>query len=373
MMFAGRKIFTRIFTTIFTKIFTRIFTTIFTKIFTRIFHWNIKFIAYLSIVCLTILYTNLAAAIPFSARPEVKTFIAEMVQKHNLDAKTLTLAFSKYGSAPEIIEKISAPYEEKPWHNYRALFITEKRINGGKEFWRKNKAALTRAQREYGVPAEVIVAIIGVETSYGENTGKFPVLQALATLAFDYPKRSAFFKQELEQFLLLCNEEHFPLTEIKGSYAGAMGIPQFIPSSYRNHAVDFANIGQRDIINNPPNAIGSVGNYLKTYGWTAKQSVTHKAKVTGNKYKRIQLANKKNPKPNLTVAKAKQHGIVTMGKLYLPSNTKVAFLELDQGKKGKEYWLVRDNFYAITRYNHSSHYAMAVYQLSQEIAKAMRN
>lgn len=332
---------------------------------------KIKVLASLTLFVGGILLSTYTCAVPFSERPEVQTFIANMSTKHNLDADKLTQAFAKYESSPEILEKISKPYEEKPWHTYRELFITEKRIKDGAKFWKKYETELTKAQKEFGVPAEIIVAIIGVETLYGENTGKYPVLQALATIAFDYPKRSAFFTQELEQFLLLCEEEKFSLTDMKGSYAGAMGAPQFISSSYRNHAIDFANIGKRDIITNMPNAIGSVANYLKIYGWVPNQGVAVKAKVVGKKYRELQPADKKNPKPALTLAKAKQYGISPVTKVSMPTTTKVAFLELEQ-PKNKEFWLGRDNFYSITRYNHSSHYAMAVYQLSQEISKAMR-
>lgn len=318
--------------------------------------------------------TNISYAAPatasatFAERPEVQAFLHELTSKHQLEYNQLYQDFNKFAPSQEIIAKISRPAEDLPWHKYRALLITEQRIKDGIAFWQQHKRTLQQAERRFGVPAEIIVAIIGVETFYGKNTGKYPVLQALATLAFDYPKRANFFKNELEQYLLLCNEEQLPVTELKGSYAGAIGVPQFIPSSYRNFAVDFSNIGKKDLTN-IDTAIGSVANYLHAHGWQYRQDIAYLAKISGNKpNQQLPLAEKNNPKPILTMADLKQHGIAPQAsKIFnINNNAKFALLELAQSDQN-EYWLGRDNFYAITRYNHSVLYAMAVYQLSQEL------
>jgi membrane-bound lytic murein transglycosylase B len=322
------------------------------------------------IVAASIVPSYVSAKI-FSERPEVKKFISQMVTKHGFKKKTLVELFKQFESSDEIIQKISRPYEEATWQVYRKLFISKKRINDGVTFWKKYATVLNKAEKTFGVPAEIIVAILGVETFYGENAGKYPVLQALATLAFDYPKRSAFFLGELEQYLLLTREQNLPAAEIKGSYAGAMGTPQFISSSYRNFAIDFVEIGKIDLINNIPNAIGSVANYFKVHGWQPNQPIIYKAWVKGQKYKDLKVADKQAPKPTLSLATLKQHNVIPINRKKLAPTTQVAFIQLDTGHK-QEYWLGRDNFYVITRYNHSVNYAMAVYELSQLIAKEFK-
>ena len=308
-----------------------------------------------------------ASAATFADRQDVQQFIDQMASKHRFSKTYLTKLFAGYSSSPDIISKISAPYEEKPWHHYRKLFITQKRIDGGVKFWQQYSSQLKKAESTFGVPAEIIVAILGVETFYGQQTGKYPVLQALATLAFDYPRRSAFFRDELEQYLLLTREQQLPADKLKGSYAGAMGTPQFISSSYRNFAIDFAKAGKIDLINNIPNAIGSVANYFKVHGWQSKQPIVYPARITGHLYKQLTLADKRNPKPTLSLNTLAQHGVHAVSNQTKSLSIQVALLELDAGNK-KEYWLGRNNFYVITRYNHSAHYAMAVYELSQKIA-----
>jgi membrane-bound lytic murein transglycosylase B len=220
------------------------------------------------------------------------------------------------------------------------------------------------AEKVYGVAPQIIVAIIGVETRYGGNTGKYAVLDALSTLAFDYPPRAKFFRGELEQYLLLAREEHIDLLNTKGSYAGAMGYGQFIPSSYQRYAVDFDQDGKRDLWDSPMDIIGSVANYLHVNGWTPGAKVADRASVTGNRFKGV---IEKGLKPEMTVKQLKSEGITPVKPL--PADTLAALISLDQ-KSGPEYWLGLNNFYVITRYNHSPLYAMAVYQLSEEIRQA---
>jgi len=219
---------------------------------------------------------------------------------------------------------------------------------------------LAKAETTYGVPASVITAIIGVETFYGRITGKYGVLEAVATLAFDYPPRSKFFKQELTEFLVLSQEEGWDMTQIKGSYAGAMGWPQFISSSYRRYAVDFDGDGKRDLLGSTKDAIGSVANYLSVHGWQEGALIAEPWQLSGDKAKQAGKLVTKSLKPSVTPA--------TLKKLGFSADTKkpVSVMQFD-GKQGQETWVGYPNFYAITRYNHSRLYALAVYQLSQAV------
>jgi membrane-bound lytic murein transglycosylase B len=214
-----------------------------------------------------------------------------------------------------------------------------------------------------------VVAIIGVETRYGKNQGTYKVMESLSSLAFEYPPRAEFFKSELEQYLLLCREQQFNPLDLKGSYAGAMGLPQFISSSYRHYAVDFAGHGHADLLTSPTDAIGSVANYFKMHGWKKNQPVAFHASVSGKDYSLL-LADRKNPKPIHPANTLQHYGISFKEKL--PEGSLVALVELEQPHKS-EYWLALDNFYVITRYNHSSLYAMAVYQLSEQIKQRYHN
>lgn len=318
-------------------------------------------------------FTLLALVIPtvhataFSKRPEVQDFI-ETLELQPVEKRRALKALSQIESNAEVIQRITTPYEAMAWDKYKKHLVTEKRINEGVKFWKERAAILKRASEEFGIPEQIIIAIIGVESSYGQNRGKFLVLEALATLAFDYQPRAAFFKSELKQYLLLVNEQGLDPLELKGSYAGAMGSPQFISSSYRNFAVDFDKTGKIDLINNMDQAIGSVGNYFKVHGWKTGKPVAHKAQIRGNKFKTLPIAAGKDPRPILELGVLHKHGITTKAKINDPEAT-VALLEFDAGKE-KEYWLGFNNFYVITRYNHSSNYALAVFLLSEAIAKA---
>lgn len=311
----------------------------------------------------TLLLLPYAASADISNRKDVNRFIDRMVKEHKFNRNDLINTFKKVKINPKIIDAISRPAESKPWYQYRPIFLTNDRISKGVKFWRKNAKHLQRAYEEYGVPPEIIVAIIGVETKYGKYKGKYPVMNALSTLAFDYPKRSKFFSKELEEFLLLTRSEKIDPMKLKGSYAGAMGKPQFISSSYRRYAVDFNGDGKRDILNNTVDAIGSVANYFAKHKWYKDEPITAPAKVKGDKYKAIV---KKGIKPKTELGDMLKSGVSIDEKH--TSALKAALIELEL-KKGNEHWVAFHNFYVITRYNHSELYAMAAYQLSQEIKR----
>ncbi len=296
----------------------------------------------------------------------MEKFVDEMVQKHGFERSAIRALMQKARYRQTIIDAITRPYEAKPWYQYRALFVTPERTQAGVAFWQENQALLDKAAAEYGVPPEIIVAIIGVETRYGNFMGNYPVLDALSTLAFAYPPRADFFRRQLEEFLLLRQEERIDASQVSGSYAGAIGMPQFIPSSYRNYAVDFDGDGQRDLVNSRADAIGSVANYFREHGWSPGEMVAVPAKVEGSDYNHF--ANF-DLKPNASVEQLANVG-VTSGQP-LPQDMQTTLLQLET-ENGEEHWLGFQNFYVITRYNHSALYAMAVYQLSQEIL-ALRN
>lgn len=215
----------------------------------------------------------------------VDEFIAEMTRDYGFASEQLRDLFKQAERKQAILDAISRPAERvKPWKEYRPIFLTDSRVAQGVDFWRENEAALSRAEAEYGVPAEIIVAIIGVETFYGRNTGSHRVIDALSTLGFDYPPRQPFFRQQLKEFLLLTREEQVDPLTLKGSYAGAMGLPQFMPSSFRAYAVDFDGDGHIDIWNNPTDAIGSAASYFKQHGWAAGEPVVARAKVSGERF-----------------------------------------------------------------------------------------
>ena len=315
----------------------------------------------------TLILALLMSALSVSANsdlPGVDSFIAEMESKHSFDSQKLAALFAEVEVKDSILKAISRPAEKsKPWYDYRKIFITDKRIKGGVKFWQQHAQTLAAAEDKYGVPAEIIIAILGVETRYGGNVGSYRVIDALSTLAFRYPPRSKFFRSELEHFLLLTREENKSLLDPVGSYAGAMGLGQFMPSSYREYAVDFDGDGQRDIWTNRVDAIGSIANYLKRHGWVAGESITHRTSFSGAASTSL---IKKGYKPSITRDELQAEGVSL---LKLPEGQdKIAIISLTQ-KRGEEYWLARQNFYAITRYNHSRMYAMAVTQLSEAISE----
>lgn len=294
---------------------------------------------------------------------EIAPFVNEMVSRHGFEREQLERILAGVQVRPEVLEAMQRPAESLDWYRYRPIFVTEERISKGEAFWREHADLLASASAEYGVSPEIIVAIIGVETYYGTRKGRHLVLDSLATLAFRYPKRSKFFRSELEQFLILARQENLDTNEVKGSYAGAMGIPQFISSSYRSYAVDFDGDGNRDLLNSDADAIGSVANYLKVHGWQRDAAVALPASVTGDGYKKLV---EKGLKPHTPVSDMRNFGVIV---LYTGDNdTRGALIEL-ANEDSTEHWVGLQNFYAITRYNHSALYAMAVFQLARAIDK----
>lgn len=292
--------------------------------------------------------------------PDIPDFIDEMVVKHHFKREELTKVFDHAEHRPSIIEAISRPATIKPWLEYRAAFVNQSRVQPGLAFWKKYRNTLRRAEQKYGVPQEIIVALIGVETLYGANMGNYRTLDALTTLAFDYPRRADFFRDELESFLLLSREQQFNLLEVKSSYAGAMGIPQFMPSSYRNYAVDFNGNHKIDLLNETVDAIGSVGNYLKGYGWVRGGRIAVPAQVGADS-----CAGATDAPRNLS--DWADVGIEPSVEITRDEPARLLDFTVQDGK---EFWLGFNNFEVITRYNNSDFYAMSVFQLAEELKAA---
>lgn len=305
---------------------------------------------------------TLATAQPrFGQEGELDEFIQELSSRHEFDAVELRELLQQAEPRQDIIDAMNNPAERLPWHRYRPIFLRPERIEHGVAFWDKHATLLQVISADYGVPPEILVAIVGVETYYGRYKGKHRVLDALATLGFNYPPRAPFFRRELEQFLLLAREENLDPLELTGSYAGAMGMPQFIPSSYRNYAADGDGDGRRDLFNNPADILASVANYFRRHHWEPGGPVAVPAQVQGDGW---QAVNDKDLKPSRRFAELQDAGVKTQASI--DGNTTSRLLVLE-AKDGNEYWATFKNFYVITRYNHSPLYAMAVFQLAEEI------
>jgi membrane-bound lytic murein transglycosylase B len=293
---------------------------------------------------------------------EMEAFVEEMAQKHQFRRAELRRLLGQAQVRPSILRAMSAPRTARPWHEFRPLYVNSPRIEGGVAFWQRQAAALARASREFGVPEELIVATIGVETLYGRNLGTFRVLDALSTLAFAYPPRAEYFRWELEEFFLLAREAGFDVFAVKGSYAGAIGIPQFLPSSYRKYAVDFDGDGQRDL-GTPADAIGSVANYYRAFGWRQGEAVAVPAETGATA---IDAALTADIKPQLKVGELRQRGVVPLAAVDDEAEAALFVVETESGPR---YWLGLNNFYVITRYNRSINYAMAVLELAREVSE----
>jgi membrane-bound lytic murein transglycosylase B len=297
----------------------------------------------------------------YAEHERFEEFANELEAEHGIKPAQTKIWLEQSVRLESVLKAISRPAEKtKTWADYRKIFLTEKRINQGKQFIIDNAELLEKAEKEFGVPKEIISAIIGVETFYGKRQGNYRVLDSLSTLAFDYPKRSLFWR-ELKHFFVMSQEQHVKPGEVKGSYAGAMGYGQFIPSSYRAYAVDYDNDGLKDLWTNKADAIGSVANYFKRHGWKKDQAVTQRVRVSGDKY---QDAVNDRLKPKWNVSELKALGVSPTEDVADDASATLVKL---MGEKGAEFWLGNHNFYVITRYNHSRMYAMAVYQLSQAI------
>ena len=299
----------------------------------------------------------------YSEKDETIEFIDYMVQKHGYEKSNLESIFKRAEYQEKVVRIMNRqPEGTMTWERYREIMVNESRISAGKEFIRSHKQDLKRAEKIYGVPAEIIASILGIETRYGRIKGNIRVIDSLSTLAFDYPRRSKFFKIQLEEFLLLSKEENFNPEEIEGSIAGAMGYGQFMPDSYRDYAVDFDNDGVRDILNNPVDAIGSVANFLNKKGkWKPNAPIAIRAKAI-NEIKEI----KSSFKPYMTSMELEKIGLVASEGI--PGNLKFVPISLDL-EDGYEYWLGFDNYHSISRYNRSKLYVMAVFEFSNSLSK----
>jgi membrane-bound lytic murein transglycosylase B len=299
-----------------------------------------------------------------SLASKINGFIDDMVKKHAFNRTALEALFQTVEIKAPIIKAISKPAEKRlVWHQYKEIFLTPKRIQQGVSFWKKHESELSRVEQKYGVSAKIIVAIIGVETYYGKITGKHRVIDALATIAFGYPKRETFFTNELKQFLILCRDEAIDPLIPTGSYAGAMGIPQFMPSSFISYAADFDGDKKRDIWSNYGDVFASIANYFIRHHWQPDQPVAFKIQHKTNAFNR---ALSKGLRPDTTVAALKERNLHLAFPEQLNFTDRVKLLRFQQ-KETLDLWLGLQNFYAITRYNHSPLYAMAVFQLSEAI------
>jgi membrane-bound lytic murein transglycosylase B len=288
-----------------------------------------------------------------------------MAQKHQFRRAELRRLFAQVQSRPSVLRAMTAPRTARPWHEFRLAYINATRIDGGIRFWQQHAAIVTRASREYGVPEEVIVATIGIETQYGRVTGNVKVLEALTTLAFQYPPRADYFRRELEEFLLLAREAGLDPLVTRGSYAGAIGIPQFLPSSYRKLAVDFDGDGKRDLIGTPADAIGSVANYYKSFGWREGEASAVPAEAGAGA---VEAAMTGDIKPQTRIAELRRRGVVPLAAV---SDEAEAALIVVEAENGPRYWLGLNNFYVITRYNRSVNYALTVLELAAELRAAL--
>jgi len=313
-----------------------------------------RFLALALLAGLTPTYADIAD------RPDVAAFIQEIAVRRHLDAAELSKLFRQAEIQPKIIDAMNRPAESKPWWEYRKILLTEAHVQGGVAFWQQNRAALDEAASRYGVAPEMIVAIIGAESRYGQVLGNYRVIDALSTLAFEYPRRSEYFRKELEEYLLMCKEENIDPAQVRGSYAGAMGMPQFMPSSYRLYAADLDGDHKRNIWTNPPDAIASVANYFAHSGWRKNEPAALPAKIVGEGFKRLLDGGASEN----SIAQLRGLGVEALAPV--PDHERAKLLALET-QSGPEYWLVLHNFSVITRYNHSPLYAMAVFQLSKEI------
>ncbi len=315
------------------------------------------------------------AATPlFGQRDDVRAFAAEVAAETGLDVRMVERWFAAARHQPKIVTAMDRPLLAPPkWFDYVPPFVSAERVDGGLKFWRANAAALERAEQQYGVPPEVVVAIIGVETFYGRVTGSYRVIDALATLAFDYPRRATFFRGELKEFVVLAHEQGLsPLTP-KGSFAGAMGMPQFMPGSYRRFAVDFDSDGRADLWSNPADVIGSVANYLARHDWMRGQPVLLPAVVAPELRDGVLRKVDGGISERRPLAAWAADGVAPTQVPVDFAAEPVGLLLLEENGSGDaatSLWIACPNFYVITRYNRSRLYASAVWALAQRLRAA---
>lgn len=318
-----------------------------------------------ALLAATLLFQPAAAQASYADHAEARGFIAEMEHKHGLAAAEVAALLGRAQRDDRVIELIRPPAQpsERSWQRYRSRFLTDARIADGVAFWRDHHATIAAASARFGVEPEYIVAIIGVETNYGRFTGNFETLSALATLAFDYPPRAPLFRRELENLLLLAREQQRDPFSYRGSYAGALGYPQFLPSSVRNYAVDFDGDGRIDFESGPTDAIGSIANYFAVHGWRTGEPVATRVAFPPE----LDLAPliAAGIEPKLETSALRQQGIVGLGGSIHAGLATLFDLPTPGGET--QYWLGYRNFYVITRYNRSSFYAMSVFELAEAL------
>ena len=307
----------------------------------------------------------------FLRRDDVQSYITRISQENDLDSEEVSELLAGVRSQQAIIDSISKPAERTlTWREYRPIFLTQKRIDEGHDFYIEHKDLLEQAEERFGVPASVITAIIGVETFYGTYTGTHRVLEALATLAFDYPPRSEFFTSELTAFIVLSQAQGWDAGSIMGSYAGAMGLPQFIASSYREYAIDFDDDGKRDLFNSDADVIGSVANYLARHGWVAQATIAEQWLPEGGINQAQRALVTESLRPSVAPGTLRSMDFDTAALKSAEAQDSLASVMTMNGARAEELWVGYSNFYAITRYNHSRLYALAVFQLAEEIQAA---
>jgi len=301
------------------------------------------------------------------SRADVQDYVNDLVKHQGLDADYVLAMLESTETQQSILDAMARPAERtKPWREYRAIFMTPERIQAGVEFWKENEARLKTVSEKTGVPPEMLAGIVGVETFFGQRTGKFRILDSLSTLAFDYPPRSRFFRSELTQLFLLARDDNIEIDKALGSYAGAMGVPQFIPSSYRNFAVDGDGDGRRDLFGNWDDVLASVANYFVVHKWRPAEPVV----TRGTLVRPVDQKPEDNKlSADMTVATLSAKGVRFSTDLDL--SAPAGLMALD-GDDGTEYWVAFHNFYVITRYNRSVMYALAAYQLGQAVGEAVR-
>ena len=311
-----------------------------------------------------------AKTLPATHFKSTQNFIQKMVEKHQFDKNELLLIFSKIEftvAKKDSKNKVKPPKKKTmTWDKYKSLFITDERIADGLQFWKNNIVILNRAESTYNIPSEIIVAILGIETNYGQNKGAHPTLETLTKRAFGNYRRRNFYKKELESFLLMSRENALPPLTVKGSYAGAMGYPQFIASSYRHYAVDFNQDGKIDLFSDPVDAIGSIANYFDKHHWHDFGEIAHPITLSNIHLKH---ATRSTSKPKQSTQYWRKKGLNIDSSIH--DKTKIAFIRLPQ-QKIDETWLTFWNFYVLTRYNHDNRYAMAAYQLSTKIRQKFK-
>jgi membrane-bound lytic murein transglycosylase B len=302
----------------------------------------------------------------YAGRADVQAFVEEMVARHGFARGELDAVFVRVRHQASIVRAMTPQVKgTRSWQQYRARFVNPQRIEGGVAFWARHERVLDRAAAEYGVPPEMIVAIIGVETEYGRVMGDYRVADALTTLAFDYPRRADYFRGELEQFLLMSRETRTDPLAARGSYAGALGLPQFMPGSFRRYAVDFDGDGRRDLRGSPTDAIGSVANFLVQHGWKAGEPVAVTAALDSADARALADGGVETTR---TAGELRIAGVAFDPAV--ADETATVLIELDSTDADPVFWVGFDNFYVVTRYNRSSFYAASVLELAQALRAA---